>query len=383
MKLKAVAPLAMVSCVAAVLTFVSVLAYQDAGDTVDWAKRKQLTGISTMIEVFLREQQLQTTAAAELVASLPQVGELVAKNDRDGLLKTLMPGYRKQVTKYGIESLDIVSPPATTVVRMREPERFGDDQSGHRPILVFTNQTREVQSGLEISSVVGIRGVSPVYDGTTHVGALELSSGLGPTLAELKSVTGAELVVLLKDAEIPATSKVRQNESRKIRDFIAAEATDWTYLAKALRETDVERINESSIETRTVGGVDVGVIKVPLFNFAGKNVGAVFAVKEVSEFGRALKDALVRLMVAGGIGLVITAGVSLLIISGMMLRPLDRLSARLKALAGGDFSSKVEALLRKDEIGAVAASVESVRVDLLRRFPPGSAPPLDGKTGRA
>ena len=383
MKLKAVAPLAMVSCVAGVLTFVSVLAYQDAGDTVDWAKRKQLTGISTMIEVFLREQQVQTTAAAELLAALPQAGELVARNDREGLLKMLMPGYRKEVTKYGIESLDIVSPPATTVVRLREPEKFGDDQSGHRPILVFTNQTREVQSGLEISSVAGIRGVAPVYNGAVHVGALELSSGLGPTLAELKSVTGAELTVLLKDAAIPPTSKVRQNEARKLREYIAAEATDWTYLAKALRETDVERVNEGAIETRTVGGVDVGVIKVPLFDFSGKNVGAVFAVKEVSEFGRALKDALVRLAVAGGIGLLITAGVSLLIISGMMLRPLERLGARLKSLAGGDFSTKVEAVARKDEIGALAASVESVRVDLLRRFPPGSAPPIDGKSGGA
>ena len=380
MKLKAIAPLAMVSCVAGVLALVSVLAYQDAGDTVNWAKGKQLAGISTMIEVFLHEQQLQTTAAAEQIASLPLVGELVAKNDREGLLKALLPGFRKQVTKYGVESLAIVTPPATTVVRLHEPERFGDDQSASRPILVFTNQTREVQSGLEISSVAGIRGVAPVYNGTAHVAALEVATGLGPTLAELKSVTGADLTVLLKDSEVPANSKVRKNENRKVRDYIAAEATDWTFLAKALRETDVDRVNEGSIETRTVGGVDVGVIKVPLYNFAGKNVGAVFAVKEVSEFGRALKDALVRLLVAAGIGLVITAGASLLIISGMILRPLERLGKRLKALSTGDFSTKVEALARKDEIGEVATSVESVRVDLLRRFAPGSAPPIDAKS---
>ncbi len=379
MKLKVVAPLAMMSCVAAVLAFISVLAYDDAAETVDWAKRKQLTSISTMIEVFLREQGLQTTAAAELLASLPQVGELVGKNDRDGVIKMLMPGYRKQVTKYGVDSLGIVAPPALTVARMHDPAKFGDDQSATRPILVFTNQTREVQSGLEISSVAAIRGVSPIYNGAVHVGALEVATGLGATLAELKTVLGAELTVMFKDAVVPARSEVRKNEARKIRDFIAAEATDWTYLAKALRETDVDRVNETGYDTRTVDGIEVGVVKVPLFDFAGKNVGVVIAVKEISEFGRALKDALVRLAVAGAIGLLITAGMSLLVISGMVLRPMERLGKRLKGLAGGDFSTKVDAVARRDEIGDLAVSVDSVRVDLLRRFPPGSAPVVDGK----
>ncbi len=383
MKLKVAAPLAMVSSVAAVLAFVSVLAYQDAGDTVEWAKGKQLASISTMIEVFLREQTLHTTEAAELLGSIPQVGEMVAKNDHDGLIKMLMPGYRKATTKYGVEALGIVSPPATTVARLHNPGKFGDDQSAYRPLLVFTNQTREVQSGLEIASVAGVRGVVPVYNGTTHVGALEIATGLGATLAELKTITGAEMTVLLKDSAVPANSEVRKNEARKIRDFIAAEATDWTYLAKALRETDVDRVNEGGYETRTVGGLDVGVVKVPLFDFSGKNVGAIFAVKEISEFGRALKDALVRLVVAAGIGLIITGGMALLVTSGLLLRPVERLGKRLKTLAGGDFSTKVEAISRKDEVGDLAVSIESMRVDLLRRFPPGSAPPADAKAGGA
>ncbi len=381
MKLKVVAPLAMIACVAAVLAFISALAYQDARETVDWAKKKQLSGIATIVEVFFREQGRQTTASAELLASLPQVGELVAKGDRDGLIRMLMPGYRKETTKYGVEAVDIVTPPAMTVLRLRDPGRFGDDQSGFRPILVYTNQTREVQSGLEVSSVAGIRGVAPVYNGAIHAGALELTTGLGPTLAELKTVTGAELVMLIKDAAVPANSQVRKNESRKIKDFFAAEVTDWSYLSGVLGEADVERVNEIASDTRTVNGVEVGVVKVPLFDFSGKNIGAVIAVKEISEFGRVLKDALVRLVVAAALGLLVTLGVTLLITSGLLLRPLERLTKRMKGLAGGDFSSKVEAAGREDEIGALATSIESIRVDLLRRFPPGSAPPLgaDGK----
>ncbi|MEI8394499.1 MAG: cache domain-containing protein [Rhodospirillaceae bacterium] len=383
MRLKVVAPLAMVTCVVAVLGFISVLAYQDAAETVEWAKKKQLAGISTMIEVFLREQARQTTAAAELLATLPQTGELMAKGDHDGAVKLLMPGYRKAATKYGAEGGNLVTPPAVTVLRLHNPAKFGDDQSDHRPILVFANRTREVQSGLEISAVVGMRGVAPVYNGTTHVGALEWATGLGPTLSELKTVTGAELTMLIKESVIPADSAMRKNEARKLKDYIAAEATDWTYLAGTLRESDVERVSEGGFETRTVAGVEVGVVKVPLFDFTGKNVGAILAVKEISEFGRTLKDAMVRLAVAAGLGLLVTAGVTLLIISGMMLRPLERLGKRLKELAKGDFSSKVEAIGRKDEIGVLAASIESVRIDLLRRYPPGAAPSLDagGKSG--
>ncbi|MEI6560395.1 MAG: cache domain-containing protein [Rhodospirillaceae bacterium] len=366
---------------AAVLGFVSVLAYQDASETVDWAKRKQLSGISTMIEVFLREQKRQTTATAEQLGALPQLGELVARGDREGLLRMLMPGYQRAVTKYGVEALGIVTPPATTVVRLHEPGKFGDDQSGTRPILVFTNQTREVQSGLEISSVAGMRGVVPLYQGAVHVGALELASGLGPTLSELKTVTGAELAMVIKDEAVPAHSHLRKTEARKLKTLFVAEVTDWTYLSAALRESDVDRVNEVGFDTRTVGGIEVGVVKVPLFDFSGKNIGAVFGVKEISEFGRALKDAQVRLAVAAGIGLLVILGVSLLVVSGLLLRPLERLGKRLKTLAAGDFSTRVEAVGRRDELGALAVSIESVRVDLLRRFPPGSAPPLEPGSG--
>ena len=377
MRLKVAAPLAMMLCVATVLAVVSVLAYQNGTETVGWAKEKQLSSINTMVEMFLREQTRQTVAFAEVLASLPDVGELVAKGDREGLSKVLMPGYRKAVAKYGVESASIVSPPATTVLRLHNPGKFGDDQSGYRRILSFANQTREVQSGLEVSYVVGVRGVAPIFNGLIHVGALEWATGLGPMVAEVKSVTGAEVVVLIKEAALPSDSALRKNESRKFRDLIAVEASDWPYLVKALQEKDVERVNDGSVVTRTVGGVEVGIVKVPLFDFSGKSVGVVIAVKEVSEFSRVLKDALVRLAVAGGLGLVVTAGVVFLIISGLLLRPLERLGQRLAGMAGGDFSTRVEAVGRRDEIGALAASVESVRLDLLRRFPPGSSPKLD------
>ena len=161
-------------------------AYQNAGDTVEWAKGKQLSGFLTMIEVFLREQALHSTEAAELIGAIPQIGEMVARNDRDGLFKMLMPGYQKAVTKYGVDALGIVTPPALTVARMHNPGKFGDDQSSYQPMLVFTNQTREVQSGLEIASVAGVRGVVLIYNGATHVGALEIAPGFGAALAELK-----------------------------------------------------------------------------------------------------------------------------------------------------------------------------------------------------
>ena len=377
MKLKVVAPVAMMLSVAAVLTLVSALAYQNATDTVGWAKEKQLSSITTMIELLLRDQAHATTATAELLAALPQVGELTAKGDRDGLIRMLMPGYQKAVTKYGVESGAVVTPPALTLVRLHNLGRFGDDQSGTRRIMAFANQTREVQSGLEISSVVGMRGVAPIYNGSVHVGALEWATGLGAMVTEVKDVTGAELAVLIKDAVIPAESAVRKNEAHRLKDMIAAEATDWPYLASVLQESDADRINEGAVFTRTVGGVDVGVVKVPLFDFSGKNVGEILAVKEISEFGRTLKDTLVRLAVAGSLGLLFTTCIILLIISGTLLRPMERLGRRLADLAKGDYSTKVEGAGRRDEIGVLAASVESVRIDLLRRFPPGSAPSLD------
>lgn len=376
MKLKLIVPVAVLTCVTAVLAFISVLAYQNAADTVNWAKQKQLSGIATLIEVFLREQGRRTAAEAELLAALPQVGEMAAAGDREGLKRMLMPGYLKATIKYGVTAGAVVTTGNVTILRLHDPEKFGDDQGPRRPILAFTNQTRDVQTGLEISSIAGIRGATPVYRGAVHVGVLEWATDLGSAITELKSITGADIAVMIRDSAIPAQSHARRNEARRVKDFIAVEATDWNYLARALQESDVERVNDTSFDTRSVGDIDAGVVKVPLFDFGGKNVGAIFAVKEIGEFGRTLKDTMVRLAVAGALGLLVTTCVVLMLVTGLMIRPLERLGERLRRLARGDFSTRVEGIGRRDEIGQLAGNIESVRIDLLRRFSPGSAPAL-------
>lgn len=377
MKLKTLAPIAIAACVAIVLALIVTLAYNNTREAVGWAREKQLSALAGMIELFLRERTGRTTASAELLASLPLVGDLTARNDHDGLARLLLPGFRKASTKYGVEAATVITPPATALLRLHDPAKFGDDLAASRPILVFANQTRDVQTGLEIGAAVGIRGVAPIYAGTRHVGALEWATGLAPVLAEIKAVTGAETVALIREAAIPADSPIHHAENRRLKDFLAVEATDWPFLASVLVEGDVARVNEGAIVTRTVNGTDLGVVKVPLFEFSGKNVGAILAVKEIGEFRRTVKDTLVRLSIAGALGLLAVTCVTLLIVSGLLLRPLDRLSKRLNGLAGGDFSTKVYGVGRGDEIGTLAASTESLRLDLLRRYPPGSAPALD------
>jgi signal transduction histidine kinase len=67
-----------------------------------------------------------------------------------------------------------------------------------------------------------------------------------------------------------------------------------------------------------------------------------------------------RLLVAGGIGLLLVALVAGLFVTGRMLRPLSRLTETARRLAGGDLRARSGVPPREDEVGALAHSFDDM-----------------------
>jgi methyl-accepting chemotaxis protein len=74
-------------------------------------------------------------AVTAVVAAMPPVQDAVAHGDRDALL-ALLGDSQKALTKLGLPQFNFETPPATMLLRVRDPKSFGDDISARRTTIV-------------------------------------------------------------------------------------------------------------------------------------------------------------------------------------------------------------------------------------------------------
>lgn len=371
MQLRVSAPLSIMACVAAVLSLVAMIAIERSATTVQWAKEKEMNGVAALIEASLRQSSRTAVAQAELIAAMPGVGTALAAGDI-GWLKQIVPAYQHQRAKFGIEGAAFVLPPAKIALRLHDLSRSGDDQSAQRPLLVVSNRLHEPQTGVEISPTSsGMRGTAPVSVNGNHVGVVEWSIGLFTIAQEIHDIANAEVTFFLQKDRLGDNRIVDERHIGNLAGFVS---TDWDLTSSLLTATDLEDFGGIKLSYHTAHGIDYAAVHVPLFDFSGQRVGTVVAVREINEFARTEKILRAGLMTAVVVGTLACGGVVLTVMGGLLLRPMTRLSARARTLASGDFSAPVSDLGRDDEIGALAAALESLRQSLLRRYPPGAKP---------
>lgn len=177
----------------------------------------------------LNEQEHKMLLLASMVAADPMVQELFYRGARmaviegggkggeemarlrQALFERVAPAWRKMQEQHTLRQLHFHLPPATSYLRVHAPDRFGDDLSSIRPIIVATNRSQKHQSGFEIGRVYsGIRGVTPVWytrrDGSqAHVGALEAGASVASVLNRLAPMLEVELALLLDRKKVEQT----------------------------------------------------------------------------------------------------------------------------------------------------------------------------------
>jgi len=140
--------------------------------------------------------------------------------------------------------------PPTSFLRVHKPEKYGDDLSPLRHMLVTANEKRQLVSGFESGrSQSGLRGVSPVfaYDSETeqpiYVGTLEFATSLEQTLVTLAENQGVDLAVLLSVEELgkiawPDNLRQRTLEKGAVDGFLI-ETASFPQAKRILQEEDV------------------------------------------------------------------------------------------------------------------------------------------------
>jgi methyl-accepting chemotaxis protein len=348
MRLALVLGVSVVAAVAATTASNLVL----AGRMTEQAARNQLDVLEAFFLAKIRDDARRALSMADAIATNTQVQTAFAARDRAALARLTVEGGAHLKSAHAVAQAQFHLPPAVSFLRLARPDKFGDDLSSFRFTVLEVNKTQKPVSGLEYGvEGLGIRGVVPVFRNKEHVGSFEIGLSFGkPFFDDFKRATGADVAFML------ATPKGFET--------FASTFAERPAFAEGELKAALERASE--MRTTAIAGVDYGVVLAPVANYRGDPIGVHVIGVDRTSFTVALDRARLWSFGIGAAVLALTLLFAALMNRGVV-RPLKALTAGMRRLADGDFSVVLPGLGRGDEIGEVAAAVETFKAKAVEK----------------
>ena len=353
---------------AVVLVEVGSLVVADAmfGSLIDSVEADRFATMETALVDRLDDAQNKALARASMVSALPSIAAMVAAQDRPALLAETAELFRVAHDQGGVSQAQFHVPPAVSLLRLHAPDKFGDDLSKFRPMVVDVNQDHQTLKGLSIALTgPAIFGIAPVRDATgAHVGSFEIGLDVGDVLDGLKAKFGVDGAIYLEEKALRDTATAAPagslSEDKRVAHYLRWHSTHDERMKLLVTDADIDGGGRRQY-VRDVVGVPYGVVVVPVANYSGKPLGmAAVAVDFSSSRGARLKTR-VWLGLVGLVSGVMLAGVVVIGARGFVLRPLGQVASTLKALADGDKTKGLDTEGLCEEFGPVASEIERLR----------------------
>jgi methyl-accepting chemotaxis protein len=314
------------------------------------ATEQALSVARAAFDAALAAETREVARLAEAIAALPPVVDALQREDRAAML-ALLRGTEERAAALG-RRVNIHRPPGVAFLRLWRPESFGDDISARRRTVVDAIRSGQTQAGLERGMQdASLFGVAPIRAGDQVIGVVDIAANVTREMLErLRAASGAELVVL----------RATDTGFAPIGSTIAA-APDGL-LPEAVRRDIVA--GQPVRAEGSAGGTGYAVLGFPLRDAAGRTIGVVEVAADTGAVAAMRMESLRFVLLVAG-GLMAIAVLVALLVSRAVARPVTALTARMQALATGDLAGAVPGAARRDEIGAMARTVEVFQQDLV------------------
>jgi methyl-accepting chemotaxis protein len=295
--------------------------YSSVLQLLDDAERRELASIFENVEAAIASQGNAAQAMSALVAGIPQVQGAMASGDRARLEELFVPGFEALKRDYGVRQFQFHTPPATSMLRVHKPEKFGDDLSSFRHTVVEANQSRKPIQGLEIGRAgLGVRGMVPIAADGVHKGSVEFGMSFGQAFFD--DYTRAHEVFLALHLRRDKGMEVFANTLGS--DSLPSEAQLQQVLSDG-----------GTIVHGDMSGTPVSVYADVITDYSGKPIGVLQVAKDRS-FYIAKLSWMRNVMLAMAIGGLLIGGVLIYLITRNVVQPLCRTAKYMREIAEGD-----------------------------------------------
>ena len=290
-----------------------------------------------------------TLAVSAVVASLPPVGDAIARGDRDGLA-VLLGAPMKALTEQGIPLITFQVPPALVFYRVHAPKVFGDDISSRRNTVVEAIKTGKPIVGVEPGrEALGIFGMTPILRDGKTLANTDVGAAFGKEFVDrAKKRFGIDLAVHSFDG------KEFKRLSSTFGDAVVATPDE---LKSVLNGAPLHR-------DATFGGHPAALYVGQIKNYAGQPVAVLEVIKDTTEYEAAAASSQLTLIL-GTLAILAVAALLAFLLGRGMSRPLTAITAVMNRLSSGDTGVTIPGGDRKDELGTMAMAVDVFRRNMI------------------
>jgi len=363
------APATLIIATALVVSLATVFSSRLFSGMTDDVEASQFRMMRAIVEAALRDAENKALARAELIAALPTVQKLMAAGDRAGLLAELSPMFVGQKARHGAEQAQFHLAPATSFLRLHDPEKFGDDLTAFRPMVVAVNRDHNPLKGIAIArNGPAIFGATPISDSSGKpIGSFEIGMDVGPVLASLKTAYGLDLAFFVEEQSLLQFAKgadpEKLGDQNRVGRYIRFETTNSALMAELTGPQDLAVVSEPVTYVRDFNGVARGVVLVPINNAAGTALGVIAATMDFSGSRAAANRTLIWQAAIAAMVILLLSGLVVAVLRGLLLRPIEVLGQRYEDIAaGGALEAVAAAETFPQELQPFVALYERIRL---------------------
>ncbi len=316
MKIKYKAPLIMFMCTLVMTSVSAYVGYRSNLKLINSGMEMELHTVSTILQNDIQIKASNAAARASLVANFPPVQEALKAHDRDQLIKLVVPAFLIQKEKFGVVDGHFHYPPAVSFLRTFALQKWGDDLSTSRELVLQANKKLTPLQGIEISTTgVSIKGIDIVKDENGPIGSLEVGVGFNSLLQELQDNTGFDSAAFIDENMLTkiATAAPKGDPDRIIGGFRTWATTDWAKIHAVVNPEILNKVTDLTYKIETINGQFVGVVLVPLLDFRGVQIGSIVAVKNFDNYQRQLLGNLLTSIALALLQIIIIVGLNFII----------------------------------------------------------------------
>jgi hypothetical protein len=201
--------LLMLSCILIASALAGLTVWTMRRDTLNDLAASTLTARDRAVQV-LDGVKHRMLGHSDLIAENPVVSSAVARKDKTELrarLVKMFEGVRK--ADPAVASLEVTDEKGIVLMRGHRPDSSGDNKSGDPLVRDALRGQRSTGYAVSASSgEIGLDAVAPLLQDGVVVGTIKVGSYLrAPTAAELKSLSGSEIVFVRGDKVSASTIK--------------------------------------------------------------------------------------------------------------------------------------------------------------------------------
>lgn len=341
---------------------------------------ESVSGAQKLFAILEAREISKMTAVSDTLIAAPSIRDAFATRDRNRLLELSAPLYSR-LKNEGITNwmFHTPEPEMTVFLRLHAPAKFGDHLNRFLDKEVV--RTHSIVAGNELAKAgFAVRILRPIYDARGGLtGYLEFGEELGQFIHAMKTQTGDDYAVLLNKQFVDRQFWADSNAAWKRRDnwdddsgSVVADKTTTTDSIIRFQGDLASVPTQGKVLERLQEGNSVYVRGIfPIRDAAGKNVGAMFVVRDVSAVYATMRHTQYVLALLIAISLTLGMLLVLTLLDSLVFRRLQHIIAVATRVVGGDFESEIK-VKSEDEVGQCEQLFEQFRrvfVDLLSHMP--------------